>query len=88
MSQRWPVERVAFSIVFVWGIVMMATAGCNTYSGFFAQRFFLGMVEAGVSPMFMLVVSAFYKKQEQALRMGMWYCASEPFPSPVVQGLC
>jgi hypothetical protein len=56
---------------------MMATAGCSGYQGFFAQRFFLGMVEAGVSPMFMLVVSGFYRKHEQALRMGLWYCASK-----------
>ncbi len=78
MAQRWPIERVATGIVFIWGAVMMATAGCTGYSGFFAQRFFLGMIEAGVSPMFMLVVSSFYRKHEQALRMGMgmWYCAS------------
>ncbi|KAK3054088.1 hypothetical protein LTR09_004866 [Extremus antarcticus] len=75
MAQRFPIERVATCIVFVWGIVMMATAGCTGYAGFFAQRFFLGMVEAGVSPMFMLVVSGFYRKHEQALRMGLWYCA-------------
>ena len=24
----------------------------------------------------MLVVSSFYKKNEQALRMGLWYCAT------------
>jgi MFS family permease len=76
MAQRWPVERVATGIVFIWGIVMMSTAGCSSYSGFYAQRFFLGMIEAGVSPMFMLVVSGFYRKHEQALRMGLWYCAS------------
>ncbi len=25
----------------------------------------------------MLVVSGFYRKHEQALRMGLWYCASK-----------
>ena len=76
MAQRFPVERVATGIVAIWGVVMMATAGCQTFQGIYAQRFFLGMIEAGVSPMFMLVVSAFYRKHEQALRMGLWYCAS------------
>ena len=76
MVQRWPIERVATGIVFIWGIVMMSTAGCTNYQGLYAQRFFLGMIESGVSPMFMLVVSGFYRKNEQALRMGAWYSAS------------
>lgn len=41
-----------------------------------AQRFFLGFLESGISPMFMLVVGGWYKKQEQALRMGAWYCCT------------
>ena len=56
---------------------MMSTAGCKSYHGLYAQRFFLGMIEAGVSPMFMLIVSSFYRKNEQALRMGAWYSASQ-----------
>ncbi|KAK3709731.1 hypothetical protein LTR37_010758 [Vermiconidia calcicola] len=76
LAQRFPIERVATCIVFIWGVVMMSTAGCGSWKGLFAQRFFLGMVESGVSPMFMLVVSSFYKKNEQALRMGLWYCAT------------
>jgi MFS family permease len=56
---------------------MMATAGCTNYQGLYAQRFFLGMIEAGVSPMFMLIVAGFYRKNEQALRMGAWYSASK-----------
>lgn len=77
MAQRFPIERVAAGIVFVWGVVMMSTAGCTSYHGLYAQRFFLGMIESGVSPMFMLVVASFYRKHEQALRMGMWYAASK-----------
>jgi MFS family permease len=76
MAQRFPIERVAAGIVFIWGVVMMATAGCQTFHGLYAQRFFLGMIESGVSPMFMLVVAGFYQKHEQALRMGAWYCAT------------
>ena len=76
LAQRYPIERVATCIVFVWGVVMMSTAGCTNYRGFYAQRFFLGMIESGVSPMFMLIVAGFYKKHEQALRMGVWYSAS------------
>lgn len=45
-------------------------------TGFYAQRFFLGFLESGISPMFMLIVGGWYKKREQALRMGAWYSAT------------
>ncbi|KAF3005952.1 hypothetical protein E8E13_010158 [Curvularia kusanoi] len=76
MSQRWPIERVAAGIVAVWGVCLMCSAACTTWQGFYAQRFFLGFLESGVSPMFMLIVGGWYKKREQALRMGAWYSAT------------
>lgn len=76
MAQRFPIERVAFAIVGIWGAAMMCTAAVGTFKGLYAQRFFLGMLESGVSPMFMLIVAGFYRKDEQALRMGAWYCAT------------
>ncbi|KAF2463898.1 MFS general substrate transporter [Lindgomyces ingoldianus] len=33
----------------------------------------MGFLESGISPMFMMIVGSFYKKNEQALRMGIWY---------------
>jgi MFS family permease len=62
--------------VFCWGICLMCSAACTSWQGFFVQRFFLGFLEAGVSPMFMLIVGNWYKKREQALRIGAWYSAT------------
>ncbi|EXJ74667.1 uncharacterized protein A1O5_01360 [Cladophialophora psammophila CBS 110553] len=76
MAQRFPIERVASGIVCVWGICLMCTAACHNWQSLYAQRFFLGFLESGISPMFMLVVGQFYKKNEQALRMGAWYCCT------------
>jgi MFS family permease len=76
MAQRWPVDRVASSIVFCWGICVMCSAACTNWQGFFVQRFFLGLLEAGVSPIFMLVIGSWYKKREQAFRIGAWYSAT------------
>lgn len=73
MAQRFPIERVAAGIVSVWGVCLMCSAACHNWQGFYAQRFFLGFLESGISPMFMLVVGGWYKKREQALRMGAWY---------------
>lgn len=79
MAQRWPIERVAASITFVWGIIVMGSAACKSYQAFYAQRFFLGLIEAGVGPMFMLVVGGWYKKDEQAFRMGAWFSCTGMF---------
>ncbi|KAH7357504.1 major facilitator superfamily domain-containing protein [Pyrenochaeta sp. MPI-SDFR-AT-0127] len=73
LAQRWPIERVASGIVTVWGICLILTVICRDYKDLYAQRFFLGLLESGVSPMFMVIVGSFYKKNEQAFRMGIWY---------------
>jgi len=84
IAQRFPIERVAFTIVILWGACLMCTAACHNFKALYAQRFFLGCLESGVSPMFMLIVSGFYRKDEQALRMGAWYCATgETNPTPL-----
>lgn len=76
MAQRWPIQRVAFGILVIWGACLMCTAACTTYRGLYAQRFFLGFLEAGIPPMFMMVVGGWYTKGEQAFRMGAWYACS------------
>lgn len=70
LAQRLPTERVASVTVTIWGVCLILTTACKNYQGLYAQRFFLGVLESGVSPMFMLVVGSFYRKNEQALRMG------------------
>ncbi|CAH0020169.1 unnamed protein product [Clonostachys rhizophaga] len=76
MAQRFPVERVIFGIVCLWGACLMMTAACQTWQTLYVQRFFLGLLEAGVSPMFMMAVGSFYTKGEQAVRQGVWYSST------------
>lgn len=40
------------------------------------NRFFLGLIESGISPLFMLVTSKWYTNEEQVLRSGIWYSCS------------
>ncbi|SPO01642.1 related to allantoate permease [Cephalotrichum gorgonifer] len=76
LAQRFPIERVAAVVVSVWGLCLILTTVCHNYQGIYAQRFFLGFLESGISPLFMVVVGGFYKKNEQAMRMGIWYCCT------------
>lgn len=55
---------------------LMCTAAVSNYQGLYAQRFFLGFLESGVSPGWMMVVGGWYRKNEQAFRMGAWYSAT------------
>ncbi|KAJ3956003.1 hypothetical protein N0V92_007475 [Colletotrichum tropicale] len=73
LAQKFPVEKVASVIVTLWGLCLILTTSCSDYRGLYVQRFCLGLLESGISPMFMLIVGSFYKKNEQAMRMGIWY---------------
>lgn len=42
------------------------------YSGLLAVRFFLGALEATVTPAFVILTSAWYKQNEQGKRAGLW----------------
>lgn len=70
LAQRYPLERVTCGIVTLWGICLLLTITCHNYQALYAQRFFLGFLESGVSPLFMLMVGSWYRKDEQAFRMG------------------
>jgi len=59
--------------VLLWGIIAILTPVCTTYTGILVQRFFLGFMESGVSPAFILMTSMWYKKSEVAFRTGAWY---------------
>lgn len=56
LAQRYPIERVASGIVTLWGICLILTVVCTGYKTLYVQRFFLGLLESGISPMFMLIV--------------------------------
>jgi MFS family permease len=77
LAQHFPVERVTAGIIGVWGVTLILTIECSDFRGLYAQRFFLGFLEAGVSPILMIIVSSFYKKNEQPLRMGSWWAAGK-----------
>ena len=56
LAQRYPIERFASAVIVVWGTTLILTPACTSYQGLYAQRFFLGFTEAGISPMFMMIV--------------------------------
>lgn len=70
--QRYPIGRLIGSMLFVWGGVCMLQAAVFNFGGFFTVRFFMGGLEACVSPAFILLTSMFWEKEEQSLRSSFW----------------
>lgn len=71
--QHTVLSRYVSCIMVVWGAVLMCHAACNTFSDLMACRFFLGVFEAAINPAFILLTGRFYKRDEQVIRVAVWY---------------
>jgi sugar phosphate permease len=56
-----------------WGIAQTAMAACHDFSGLMATRFFLGLFEGGCLPLFSVIISQWYRRAEQPMRVAAWY---------------
>ncbi|KAI2621964.1 MFS general substrate transporter [Hypomontagnella submonticulosa] len=72
LLQRIAIGKLVGGMLFVWGALCMLQATVYNFSGFFAIRFFLGMLEACVSPAWVLLTSMLWTRQEQSLRSSIW----------------
>ncbi|KAF9578612.1 hypothetical protein BGW38_005499 [Lunasporangiospora selenospora] len=63
-------------VMLAWGIVSMSMAAVTNGSGLLASRFFLGLAESGYAPAPVYIISLWYRRNEQALRIGFFYSAS------------
>lgn len=69
LIQRLPVSKYTGSMILLWSILLCCHVAAKNYAGMLALRFFLGMFEASISPAIMNIVSMFYTRDEQPLRM-------------------
>jgi hypothetical protein len=69
LIQRLPVAKYTGSMITVWGILLMCSAGAKNFGGIFALRFILGMAEANMTPAYIVICSMFYTRQELPLRV-------------------
>ncbi|KAH8663333.1 major facilitator superfamily domain-containing protein [Ilyonectria robusta] len=67
-----PLGKYTSANIFLWGGVLTCHVFVFNYAGLLIVRFFLGALEATVTPAFVILVSAWYKQNEQAKRMGFW----------------
>ncbi|KAH5582008.1 hypothetical protein HBI24_120460 [Parastagonospora nodorum] len=69
LIQRLPVSKYTGCMILIWSLLLCCHVAAKNYAGMLALRFFLGMFEASISPAIMNIVSMFYTRSEQPLRM-------------------
>ncbi|KAF8644357.1 hypothetical protein AX16_008517, partial [Volvariella volvacea WC 439] len=68
--------RLSFYVPFVitcWGLTLASMAAATNFGGLMAARFFLGGFETSIMPAFVLMGQIWYRRQEQGLRIAIWY---------------
>ncbi|KAI9063352.1 MFS general substrate transporter [Trametes sanguinea] len=73
ISQKLRVAKYLGANIVIWGIILMCHAAATSFGAFFALRFLLGMCESCVAPILILIISMFYKKDEQGTRVSWFY---------------
>ncbi|PVF93086.1 MFS general substrate transporter [Serendipita vermifera] len=68
--QRLPVAKYLAFNMFVWAVLVGATAACKSYRALIPIRFLLGFSEGCITPGVMLINSMFYTRTEMAERVG------------------
>jgi len=62
--------------VCLWGIVLSCMAAANSFAGLMIVRTLLGVFEACVAPILVLVIAMWYKKSEQGKKVSYFYVAN------------
>ncbi|KAJ5769635.1 MFS allantoate transporter [Penicillium odoratum] len=76
IMQRWPIGKVLVVNFVLWGITLAATGSATNFHSLAAARFFLGVFESCLNPGFVLITSAWWKREEQPALVGLWYSAN------------
>lgn len=77
IGQKFPIAKYLGAHIIVWGALVMLHSVCHNFAGFYSLRFFLGTMEACVSPSLILIVSMWYKSNERASRIAWFYLGNQ-----------
>ncbi|KAE9381082.1 putative MFS allantoate transporter [Stipitochalara longipes BDJ] len=73
LLQWFPLAKYVSVNVIIWGGLLAVLAGCKNYAGLLAVRFFQGVTEAAIVPAWVVFISQWYRKEDQAFRVGIWF---------------
>ncbi|WVQ80081.1 hypothetical protein IAT38_002182 [Cryptococcus sp. DSM 104549] len=78
IMQRYPIDKILAYTVLSWGVIVLCMAACNNFVQLMALRTLLGTLESPVTPGFLIIISAWYKREEQTSR-GIAFFAMNSF---------
>lgn len=73
LIQKLPLSKYMGSVITIWGLVLLLTFLGKNFSELAGLRFLLGFFEAGIYPCCIMLISALYRRNEQAGRIGLVY---------------
>ncbi|RJE25743.1 Allantoate [Aspergillus sclerotialis] len=71
--QRVPIAKYLGINICLWGAVLALHAACKNYASLVTVRTCLGIFEACCQPIFVVLSSMWYKREEQAATVTYWY---------------
>lgn len=69
---KFPVATLISVVFFLWGGLLMCFAACHSFGSLCAIRFLLGVLEAVIMPSFLMMVSVWWNRKEQPLRVAIF----------------
>ncbi|KAI0357268.1 MFS general substrate transporter [Trametes cingulata] len=73
LLQHFPTGKVLAVTTLIWGTIVITTPACTNFAGTMANRFFLGLLEAIVTPGLTVLTSIWYAQSEVPFRSLIWY---------------
>ncbi|CAI7638702.1 unnamed protein product [Penicillium crustosum] len=73
LFQKFDIAKTCGIFIILWGATLLCMTAGHNFAGLATARLFLGILEAGVSPCFVLLTTMFYTRSEQPLRTSIWF---------------
>lgn len=73
---RWKPSLYLPAIMIIWGSLTCVMAAINHFHHLVVLRIFVGVFEAGFAPGILLIISSWYKRDEQSKRFGVYMSAA------------
>lgn len=77
LTKRFGASLILPLAMIMFGSMAMLSAACTNFGGIVTTRWFLGMAESGFYPGVIFYLTTFYKRNELAGRLSIFYAASE-----------
>jgi MFS family permease len=77
LTKKFGAKFILPSAMIIFGSMAMLSAAATNFGGIVTTRWFLGMAESGFYPGVIFYLTTFYKRNELAGRLSIFYAASE-----------